>query len=151
MKNKLPILLLTACLGAAQLCVASKTAFADDEDGGKKGDDHGDDDHGGGDDDDGENNGGGASAGGNQNNNANSRANESDRIRDAVRSGQAVSMRKLLNFIGETYRGRVINVNLKEQNSAYVYEVKLLTIDNKLRTLSLDALKLTDPNTASIY
>jgi hypothetical protein len=165
MKTRLSSLFLVALLATAPLCAASKTAFADPPgDGG--GDDNngggGDDKNGGGEDNDNDNDGGGTGGGGTggggtgggaQNPATNSKENETetDRIQNAVKKGQAVSLSTLLTFIKTTYNGTIINVDLQKRGKSLVYQVKLLTAENRLKILRLDALSLMDPNTASIY
>jgi hypothetical protein len=77
--------------------------------------------------------------------------NEIDTAQKAVSHGEAVSLNKLLNHIKATYEGAVINVELVRLQGRYFYKVKILTSDNTLRVVQLDALKLTEPETASIY
>jgi uncharacterized membrane protein YkoI len=104
--------------------------------------------------DDGDDNPGGGSVGssGGTNPSSNSKKpNDSGSIQDAVIQGKAVSLSKLMKFLSANYDGRVINVDLKKLDTKYVYQVKLLTPDNKLLTLKLDALKLTTPDSASLY
>jgi uncharacterized membrane protein YkoI len=151
MKTRLSTLFLLALMATAPLCTASKIAFA-----GSPGDDGGGDDkNGGGDDknggDDDDNGGGNGGGGGAQSPATNSRENETDHIQNAVKKGQAVSLSTLLTFIRATYNGTIINVDLQRRGKALIYQVKLLTAENKLKILRLDALSLTDPNTASIY
>lgn len=160
MKTRFTTLFLLAILATAPLCVAGKSAFAGSGEGGGGGDSK----NGGGDDDDsgsdgdvnsgggGTGTGGGSgSIGSTQNTTSNSKLNDSDFVLNAVLRGQAVSMRVLFNFIAATYSGTVINVDLHKQGNGFIYRIKLLTADNRLQILRLDAVKLTDQNTASIY
>jgi hypothetical protein len=157
MKTRLSTLFLLALLATAPLCAASKVAFADPPGNDGGGDDKnggGDDKNGGGDEEnDGGTGGGGAGGGGGgaQSPATNSRENETDHILNAVKKGEAVSLSTLLTFIKTTYNGTIINVDLQRRGKSLVYQVKLLTAENKLKILRLDALSLMDPNTASIY
>ena len=72
-------------------------------------------------------------------------------VRLLVKKGKAVSMRKLLAFLDTNYQGRVINIQLNQTGKTYQYTVKLLTSDNRLKIIDLDAASLTPVTTASIY
>jgi hypothetical protein len=160
MKRRFAFLAL-ACLALGSLTQVVAPAWAggggDDKNGGG-----GDDKNGGGDDDNsgdgGENEGtggsgtgGGASLGSSSSNSGNNKDNDSDTAQNAVKRGEAVSLSTLLSFVRSTYDAAVINVELSKRGGRYYYRVKLLTSDSKLRIVDLDALKLTTPETASIY
>lgn len=157
MKSRLSIPLLIALLAATPVCVASSQAFAGD-------DDHEHEDHheGGGDHHEGGGSGGGSGSSGGTGSGSGSSSNsqsgasgnhddDSSEAQNVVQSGKAVSLNSLLNYVSSNYPGTVINVDLKKDGADYTYQVKLLTEDNKLRIVNLDAKQLKEQNTASIY
>ncbi len=153
MTSRLSTLLLIALLAAAPVCAVSTHAYADD-DGERGGGERGGGERGGGDDDNEQDGGrgtGGSSSGSGQSSQSSNRNNDSDDVQNVVQSGKAVSLSNLLNYVNTTYPGTVINVDLKKEPDGYTYRVKLLTEDNKLRIVDLDAQQLKEQNTASIY
>jgi uncharacterized membrane protein YkoI len=138
--------LLAATLGSA-IVTPVAPAFAKDGDGGGDGsgssgsgnDGGGDDgDNHGGDDDGGDDHGKDgaeshdASGGGYG-------ANDSDRARDAVRSGQIMPLKTMLRKIDATRYGRIIDIRLSRSPSRDVYQLKLRDNNGAIRTLRVDA------------
>lgn len=160
MKSRLSNLLLIALLAATPVCIASSQAYADEDEGdrgGERDDDRDDDgDRGGGSGTGGTGSGTGASgssapSSASQAGNSGKSDDDSTEVKNAVQAGDAVSLNKLLNFVNSNYDGKVINVELDKNPVGYTYQVKLLTDDNKLRIVNLDAQKLKEQNTASLY
>lgn len=112
-----------------------------DDGGDDSGDDGGNDD-GGNDDggtDDGGNDDGGDDDGGNDNSTSNSRS-EQDKVLDAVRSGEIISLEKALAVVQQKYKGQVIDVRLSKHLGKSVYGVKVrLAETSKIRLIRVDA------------
>ncbi len=102
--------------------------------GGGGGDDGGDD--GGGDDgdndDDGDNSGKG---GGKKDDNQ----LDSGKIRDAIKSGKAMSLAKAIDILQKQDTGRVIDVKMLTRGSALDYQFKVISDGGKVRTYAMDA------------
>ena len=145
MKSRRAILLLVTLLTAGSFISATAPAWADDDGDGGKGNDGGGESK----------NGSGSGIDGSSTNSLGSsykdRDDDSARIQNAVKQGHAVSLNTLLNHIKSNYDGTVINVELEKHGPNYIYQVKLLTSDNKLRILNLDAMNLTMSETLSLY
>ncbi|WP_430254578.1 PepSY domain-containing protein [Neorhizobium sp. DAR64872/K0K18] len=138
--------LLAATLGSA-IVASVAPAFAKDGDGGgdgsgssgsgndgggDDGDNHGGDDDGG--DDDGKDGAGSHDASG-----GGYGPNDSDRARDAVRSGQIMPLKTMLRKIDATRYGRIIDIRLSRSQSRDVYQLKLRDNNGAIRTLRVDA------------
>ena len=138
--------LLAATLGSAIVAPVAP-AFAKDGDGGgdgsgssgsgndgggDDGDNHGGDDDGG--DDDGKDGAGSHDASG-----GGYGPNDSDRARDAVRSGQIMPLKTMLRKIDATRYGRIIDIRLSRSQSRDVYQLKLRDNTGAIRTLRVDA------------
>jgi uncharacterized membrane protein YkoI len=138
--------LLAATLGSAIVAPVAP-AFAKDGDGGgdgsgssgsgndgggDDGDNHGGDDDGG--DDDGKDGAGSHDASG-----GGYGPNDSDRARDAVRSGQIMPLKTMLRKIDATRYGRIIDIRLSRSPSRDVYQLKLRDNNGAIRTLRVDA------------
>jgi len=138
--------LLAATLGSAIVAPVAP-AFAKDGDGGgdgsgssgsgndgggDDGDNHGGDDDGG--DDDGKDGAGSHDASG-----GGYGPNDSDRARDAVRSGQIMPLKTMLRKIDATRYGRIIDIRLSRSQSRDVYQLKLRDNAGAIRTLRVDA------------
>jgi hypothetical protein len=85
----------------------------------------------GGDDNDDDN-----SAQGNQNNR---KRRDSDDVARAVNDGLAVSLKKLKSHLNANYPGKILKVEFKKLEGAFVYRVKILQANNKVTSLALDA------------
>lgn len=138
--------LLAATLGSAIVAPVAP-AFAKDGDGGgdgsgssgsgndgggDDGDNHGGDDDGG--DDHGKNGAGSHDASG-----GGYGPNDSDRARDAVRSGQIMPLKTMLRKIDATRYGRIIDIRLSRSPQRDVYQLKLRDNNGAIRTLRVDA------------
>jgi len=138
--------LLAATLGSAIVAPVAP-AFAKDGDGGGdgggssgSGNDGGDDDgdnHGG--DDDGGDDDGKDGAGSHDASGGGYGPNDSDRARDAVRSGQIMPLKTMLRKIDATRYGRIIDIRLSRSQSRDVYQLKLRDNNGAIRTLRVDA------------
>lgn len=62
-----------------------------------------------------------------------------DRARDAVRSGQALPLKSVLQRIDANHYGRVIDVDLNRSGRRDVYRLKLRDDSGTVRTLRVDA------------
>jgi uncharacterized membrane protein YkoI len=62
-----------------------------------------------------------------------------DRAREAVKTGQVMPLRTVLERLEREYPGQVLDVELEEEHGRLVYEVKLLQTDGRLVKLELDA------------
>jgi hypothetical protein len=121
-------LLVIACLA---LATAAPTYAKDGNSGnsgsgnsgsGKDGSDDDRDD----DDDDDENSGG-------------SSGQDQDKVRDAVKSGEAVTLAVLMAYLRKYHPGRVLNVGVGRRNKTFVYQVKLLSKSGRIQTLRFNA------------
>ena len=62
-----------------------------------------------------------------------------DRAREAVKAGQVVPLRTVLERLEREHPGQVLDVELEDEDGRLVYEVKLLQSDGRLVKLELDA------------
>jgi uncharacterized membrane protein YkoI len=62
-----------------------------------------------------------------------------DRARDAVKAGQVMPLRAVLERLEREHPGQVLDVELEDEHGQLVYEVKLLQSDGRLVKLELDA------------
>lgn len=62
-----------------------------------------------------------------------------DRAREAVKAGQVMPLRAMLERLEREYPGQVLDVELEDEDGRLVYEVKLLQNDGRLVKLELDA------------
>lgn len=62
-----------------------------------------------------------------------------DRAREAVKAGQVMPLRTVLERLEREHPGQVLDVELDEEHGRLVYEVKLLQPDGRLVKLELDA------------
>jgi uncharacterized membrane protein YkoI len=94
------------------------------------GDDSGGDDHGGhGNDDNGKDDGGKSAAGN----------SDSDRARDAVRSGQIMPLKSMLKKIDSARLGRVIDIRLTRLPARDIYQLKLRDVRGAIHIVRVDA------------
>jgi uncharacterized membrane protein YkoI len=62
-----------------------------------------------------------------------------DRAREAVKAGQVMPLRSVLERLEREHPGQVLDVELEDEHGRLVYEVKLLQSDGRLVKLELDA------------
>ena len=103
------------------------------DDGGKGGSDHGDD----GDDGDGGSNSSKGKDGDDDDDKDDDR--DSSKIRNAVKRGEAESLGKILPNVRRKYPGKVINIRLTGRGSKLTYRIRLISRDNKLIEIRVDA------------
>lgn len=62
-----------------------------------------------------------------------------DRARDAVRAGQVLPLKTVLERLEREHPGQVLEVELEQEDGRWVYEVRLLQAGGRLVKLALDA------------
>jgi len=62
-----------------------------------------------------------------------------ERARAAVQAGEVLPLPTLLDKLQRTHPGQVLELELEREDGRWVYEVKLLQADGRLRKLALDA------------
>jgi hypothetical protein len=133
-KAAVATLLLLALFGVPQIAHA--------EDGGSGGGGSGGSSGSGGNSGSGSSGGNSGSDGEDQHDGDSRRRRDSDDALAAVKSGSAVSLKKLKVHINLHYPGRILKVELRKLTDGYVYRFKVLQTGNKVTTLSIDAMTL---------
>ena len=64
---------------------------------------------------------------------------DQDRARDAFRSGDVLPLSRILSSVRRQYPGKLLDANLARQGGGYVYVIKLLDQDNRVRLIYVDA------------
>jgi hypothetical protein len=132
--------LLTALLLGAGVCARPVPAWADNGGGSEGSDDHG-----------GSGSSGSGSSGGGDNEEDDeggdgdsdaSGSVEANEAKNAVASGKAVPLKKLITFLNSNYPGKVLDVDLKQSAGRYQFRIKILQASGKVVRLRLDALTL---------
>jgi len=159
MLNRRTFLLLMTSLAGTGVLAATTPAYAKDGDGGKGGDGGGGDGGGGGDDggggggDDGGGNsghGGGDDKGGDDDGRDGDRGDDDrdddknddeddDRIRDAVKRGEAESLRNILPVVRRKYPGKVVRIRLTGVGRRRTYRIRVIDSSNQLFEVRVDA------------
>jgi uncharacterized membrane protein YkoI len=67
---------------------------------------------------------------------------EQDRALEAVKKGKAVSLSKLRAYLSEKHPGKILNVSLYRKSGQYFYRVRILSPNNRIKSMSLNALTL---------
>ena len=62
-----------------------------------------------------------------------------ERARQAVQAGQVMPLPALLDKLALTHPGQVLEVELEQKQSGWIYEIKLLTPAGQLTKVKLDA------------
>ena len=62
-----------------------------------------------------------------------------DRARDAVRAGQVLPLKTVLERLEREHPGQVLEVELERKDGRWIYEVKLLQRGGRLVKLEIDA------------
>jgi uncharacterized membrane protein YkoI len=65
--------------------------------------------------------------------------NDHDRARRAVQAGEVLPLQEVLNRLARRQPGQVLEVELEREAGRWVYEIKLLQPDGRLRKLQVDA------------
>jgi hypothetical protein len=71
---------------------------------------------------------------------------DSDKIKDAVKSGKAMPLSKALNIVNRSKLGRVIDVKLVEKGNKLNYKFKVINSIGKVKSISMDAMTGRMPN-----
>ncbi len=61
------------------------------------------------------------------------------RARDAVGRGDIRPLDQVLAGVRSAYPGRVMDVDLRQQGNSWIYHIKLLTSDDAMMNISVDA------------
>lgn len=101
-----------------------------DDGGGKDGHDDGGNDDGGKDDNDRD---------GDKNEDRQGRDGDDDRIRNAVKSGKAESLRSILPEVRRQYPGKVVRIRLTGTGAKMVYRIRVINSDNRLIEIRVNA------------
>jgi len=64
---------------------------------------------------------------------------DQDRARDAYRSGDVLPLSRILSGVRRQYPGKLLDATLAPQGRGYVYVIKLLGADNRVRLIYVDA------------
>lgn len=67
------------------------------------------------------------------------RGGDHDEARDAVETGRALSLRRILPLALHAVPGEVLEVELEREHGRLVYEIDILAHDGRVRTVILDA------------
>ena len=142
------LVLMFMLLGLAGHAIPS--AAAKDGDGG--GDNNGGDSDGGGDGDNSGSGGGGGDDGGSDDSDggdddgdssgdsgSDSRKSDDNRIRNAVRKGDAQPLRSILSRVRQRYEGNVVRIRLTGTGSRMAYRIRVIDRDNKLIEIRVNA------------
>ena len=157
------LLLMMTSLAAGMAAARPRTAFAKDSGKGSGGDGGGDND-GGGDDGGGDNDGGGDDGGGDDDNKGDDDKGDDDKgdddrdgddrdddgkgddskeagdkIRVAVKRGEAESLGRILPAVRRKYPGKVVRIQLAGKGSRLTYRIRLINRDNKLIEIRVNA------------
>jgi Peptidase propeptide and YPEB domain len=62
-----------------------------------------------------------------------------DRAREALKAGQVMPLRTVLERLEREHPGQVLDIEIEEEHGRLIYEVKLLQDDGRLIKLELDA------------
>lgn len=138
-------------LTAANLISAAfaSSAFAKDSgsdggggEGGEGGDGEGSgkggSDDGGGSDDSGDHDDNSGSGSG-RDNDDDSEGNDQRAARDAVKNGNAASLRDILKSVRRRYSGDVVDIKLRHKGGNYTYRIKMLSSEGRVYSLIVDA------------
>lgn len=66
-------------------------------------------------------------------------ASDHDRARAALQAGKVLPLKTLLERLEREYPGRVMEVELEEEDGRWIYEIKLLQDGGRLVKVELDA------------
>ena len=124
------------------LAVRTPAARADDSGDGGDGGDGGGNDGGDGGSDDGGSDDGGSGDGGSDDGGSDDNDKDSDdgsKARDAVRSGDAASLKDILAEVRKKYQGKVVRVQVSGAGNQLVYRIRLLDAENRVVVVQVDA------------
>lgn len=66
-------------------------------------------------------------------------AGDHDRAHQALEAGEIQSLRQILDTVERDHPGKVVEVELDQENGAWIYEVKLLRSDGSRLKFDIDA------------
>src|SRR5688500_14077495 len=64
---------------------------------------------------------------------------EQDAIREALQRGEVLPLAKILAIVQQHVPGDVIEVELENERSSLIYEIKVLTKSGRVREIEIDA------------
>jgi uncharacterized membrane protein YkoI len=67
---------------------------------------------------------------------------EHERALRAVAAGKASSLKKLKIYLDQNHPGKLLSVRLERKSGDLFYKVRILTVENRITSLTLDALSL---------
>lgn len=67
------------------------------------------------------------------------RDGDHDRALRAVQAGEVLPLPQVLERVGRTHPGQVMEVELEREDGRWVYEIRVLQADGRLARLELDA------------
>jgi uncharacterized membrane protein YkoI len=62
-----------------------------------------------------------------------------ERVRALVASGEILALEEILKRNESTLGGRIIEIEIEQKRTGYVYEIKVLRADGRYRELKIDA------------
>ena len=65
--------------------------------------------------------------------------NDHEMARQALRQGQVLPLRTVLDRVEQQYQGQVIKVEFDREDGRFIYEIRLLQTDGKVVKLEIDA------------
>jgi uncharacterized membrane protein YkoI len=69
----------------------------------------------------------------------NDKRNEHEVVREALQRGEVLPLDKILAIATQQVPGDVIEVELEQERSALIYEIKILTGNGRVREVKIDA------------
>ncbi|SET03365.1 PepSY domain-containing protein [Thorsellia anophelis] len=66
---------------------------------------------------------------------------EQEMVRDAVRRGEILPLKQILELVNAEFDGDIIEIELDEDDDEWVYEIKVLTPQNRILEIEIDARK----------
>ena len=67
---------------------------------------------------------------------------DQERAREAMLKGEIVPLNEALNVVNKEFGGEVVEVELEDERSGFVYEIKVLQPNGKVLEVELDAKSL---------
>jgi uncharacterized membrane protein YkoI len=64
---------------------------------------------------------------------------DDDRIRSAVKNGQAESLKKILSTVRRKYAGEIVKIKLSGSGPNMVYRIRIISPENKLIEVKINA------------
>jgi len=62
-----------------------------------------------------------------------------DRARDAVERGAILTLTRILDIVARDTPGRIIDVELDEDDGQYIYEIEIIDHEGRIAELKIDA------------